>query len=1698
MLLRNRYRVVERLGSGGMGSVFAVEDLRAGGARLALKALWAKPGDDSLVATLRAEFRVLAVLRHPRLCRVYDFGRLLGADLGLGQPEGADGYFITRDLVSGVDLDRAAQQCARDVAHVCQLVADAARSLDVLHRAGLRHGDVKPPNVIVDASDRAHWIDFGLAVGEHVRLSAGTLAYVAPEVLAQRPVDRRADLYSLGITLYQLLAGALPSGGCHGPELVRWHLEAKAPSVRRARSDVPPALDALVTRLCSRDPADRFPTAEEVACALDACVGKGGSPRPRNAPLVIAPWDNGQVGGLEAVLARRLSGAGGPALVEIVGDAGMGKTTLLTEFAWRAQLEGAEVVRADPAVKGRPLGAIGSLVEQVAALTGKDVNLPAEGTEATRHECFAALARGLAEAATACPLLLLLDDVDLADDASRALARYLAHALPARAPLLLCVTRRPLSDEDPHRTARVGEVPRVVLGPLGAAQVTLLVRSALGLTDEKLVAKILLHTAGNPLHVVETLAKLVERGYVPSDALRDLGVPARLEEVIAEDLAQATPEELQVLEALSVLSRPADEALLSAVTGSAVGAPAGALLRRGLVTRDVGLRLDFARPAMKQAVYERLPVDERRRWHAACVSALTCAHATDDELSWHDVRAGDRQQAGSRALSSARRLARAHDPAAALQLSEEILALFLAEGEEPARLRELRLDIAELARLLGNCGRVESVLSPFFEARGFSDSAASATQVCRARVILGQAREEAGDPDGAEALLRAVVDESPGSEESLVATRELVRILLNRGRHKDAWQRALEALAWKTTTRVQELEAARIVATGLLGEDLEAAHKLELLAAENPGDPALRSMALNFAAVLAFRAGDYPQAKVRYQTAMEAAQATFDLGKVGALRLNLAALAFHAGDYARCLEELTLTIGLFLAVGSDVYVTRARRNLGHLLVELGAYEQARAELSLVATSAARLRLPIHEAGAHALLGIVAARGGDLALGRSLLEKARALYAQAGDPRELAETWLDTAEIELDADPSRADLDAVARALGEAEKAQGPATDPAKLARRLAMASELALRRGDAAQATALRVPLREASDAVRVLGARHVEWAVRARLAVVAELLGEPAEAFAHRAAALGFLEAALRDLPTEYRASFFQDPRRRALRARVLGDTGQVSAMSPAALPAETPPGRTVTLERLHRVLEIYRRMSSERDVDRLLELIMDTAVELTSAERGFLLIATDGDGTLSVAVARNLPGGEAPLRSDSTRYSRSIAEHVFQTGNPVVTGSAQRDPRFDEVQSVHALHLESVLCIPVHARGRIVGVLYMESRFVTGRFSPEELRLLMAFGDQVAIALENARLLSENTRRAGELLRAKQEIETLLGERTELLQRRTEELAVARRDLEDTRKRLARGTSAFGIVGRSEPMVRVLHLIERIAETEVPVLIQGESGTGKELVARAIHEQGRRAKKPLVSLNCGALPETLLESELFGHVRGAFTGADRTRRGLFQVADGGTLFLDEVGDTPLRMQVALLRAVQEKIIHPVGATEDIKVDVRIVAATNRPLFDMVKGGTFREDLFYRLNVVAIVLPPLRERQDDIPLLVDHFLDVIAVRMSTAKKGVTRDAMRLLVKYPWPGNVRQLEHVLTNACVMADAEVLDAGAVGLILDPLSAAPGPRVGEERRDKEKQRILDALEASGWNKTRASEKLGMPRRTFYRRLEEYDIA
>jgi len=506
----------------------------------------------------------------------------------------------------------------------------------------------------------------------------------------------------------------------------------------------------------------------------------------------------------------------------------------------------------------------------------------------------------------------------------------------------------------------------------------------------------------------------------------------------------------------------------------------------------------------------------------------------------------------------------------------------------------------------------------------------------------------------------------------------------------------------------------------------------------------------------------------------------------------------------------------------------------------------------------------------------------------------------------------------------------------------------------------------------------------------------------------------------------------------------------------------------APSRPRPSTDLERVNHVLLASRQVTGTLNLDELLARVVDAVVQIASADRGFLMLMRE-DGKLHFEIARSRD--EATLPPEEFQISWGIAEEAAHRRETVWVPDAVGSSLFQDRKSVRELSLRTVVALPILNTGRVLGVLYLDSHSIAHEFTPEDIAILEGFAAQVAVALENARA-------HGELKDSKNRLEI-------------ENLNLRRALKEESR---------YGIlVGRSSKMLRVIELLEKVIPTQVSVLVQGETGTGKELIARAIHLNGPRREKNFIAVNCGAVPENLLESELFGYRKGAFTGAAEDRVGLFEAADGGTLFLDEVGEMPAALQVKLLRVLQDSQIRRVGDTVTRRVDFRLVTATNRDLRAEVDAGRFRQDLFYRLNVVPISLPPLRERGEDVLLLAQHFLEHVARQQVKEIRGLGPDSRELLLRHPWPGNVRELENAMARAVALADS--------GFIIEPALFGLGPPVTRrwdgqhtlrETLDAvEAETIREALRQCDSNVSRAARALGVSRQHLHNRMNAHGI-
>jgi transcriptional regulator with GAF, ATPase, and Fis domain len=489
----------------------------------------------------------------------------------------------------------------------------------------------------------------------------------------------------------------------------------------------------------------------------------------------------------------------------------------------------------------------------------------------------------------------------------------------------------------------------------------------------------------------------------------------------------------------------------------------------------------------------------------------------------------------------------------------------------------------------------------------------------------------------------------------------------------------------------------------------------------------------------------------------------------------------------------------------------------------------------------------------------------------------------------------------------------------------------------------------------------------------------------------------------------------------------------------------------------------------EVSQAINSSLELKQVLNLIIDSALKITKGERGFIVLREPQTALLRVKVSRLMEAAE--LRDTEESFSRSIVKMVLNQGEPIITANAAKDERFKHQTSIIQQKLKSVIATPLKDKQkRVLGVIYLDSK-ITHCFRAEDLELMTIFSNQAAVAIENA-LLYE---------RLKDKNKQLGQERYYLKAEESKEFK--------------------SFIGQSKEMLEVFKNIEKATTTDTTILIQGETGTGKELVARAIHTQSARREYLFVPVNCGALSETLLDAELFGYEKGAFTGATSSKVGLFELANNGTLFLDEITETSPAFQVKLLRVLQEGEIKPVGSNQLKKVNVRIITSTNKDLAKLEADGSFRKDLFYRLNVFPIFVPPLRARKDDIKPLVEYFISKYNAKCQRRIKGIAKETLTLLLEYDWPGNVRELENVIERAVLVEESEIITPKSILLPQVKAVSLPPELVKKSFKEAkelfEKEYISQRLKETGGNITQLAKEIGLHRTSLHEIINRHRL-
>ena len=1660
-LFAGRYHILSTLGSGAQGVAFRVRD-NTNHREAVLKV--GLSGLEQLDGTMQ-EFEALRRLTIRGVAPVIELG-FATADPALLQatPElrnsDAPRPYLVRAWVEGTPLLAWRAKLSSHHDHqLARVIARLALVVEQLHLAGMVHGDLKPEHVLVvreDGRPEPVIIDFGLASHHTQNARGGTPGYLAPERLAGEPASFASDRFALGVVVAQALLGQrLPIS----PAV---HTGSLPPALHPLQLN--PALAGALARLLDTEPKRR-PNPIELHSAVQA---QDELPLLNSTPPLLPFVGRDRLNKLRALV----QSSHDTRVTFVVGPRGSGRSRFLQHALWERQ------AARHPCVSISTTAASWERIHQLghtlAALGGGTYDPPRPRGDR------AAFVLDVAEALShAMPDKVDIAWDDLGDSISGTSGEFEALVLSlSRAPKSVRLWAT-LTPEDHLHHARIADELECAVVHLEALR-----RSDL---DALSLPPFSLHPARlDSLHAQSQgwprrlQLELSRSGQESSDSHLD-PTPLWLQAFVALQSTPWTPKRIGsklsslLPKANQTLSRAIERGTLVAVPGPEHAYVLAARLPdlSRLQTRDVScLRAAIQLGAQSTALSDFL------------TSALDTSPRRQAE-AWKGVRDDLQRPHQAARTTSLLALALCHAPT--VELLEPFVDATLASNRIPQAIELLQdsphdepdwkqARLVTLARLSFSAGDLKACSDWL----ALLDDSLEPWQRAQVEHLRAQIQVRTGGSDARAHLNSA-------------------REALKRSEHPN------------TSALSAELHALEVAAAAYAGQSAPPAISIDRSALP----PTVHVRVLSLEAMAAYVRGQWDKATSHYRAALEVTDRAGLAQQRPLVLLNLGTSHHRRGRLA--LGRDFYHQGIRASTPSTKASTRAllRANLANLDIKLGRLHEARALLNVATRIASTHQLnSVVRFISHLLADIDAAEGHE--------SLALRVYARCAEEYRAAKDLRHAIELHLKAGLAAARAGQIETAKEHLAQAKPHLDEFADLRfEALVLDAELQLTLSGVEQLGGFDAYLRaleyglDQNNELGVLGQSRGLLQALDALPQPDALVHQELRALTSRAwrrVALSLTPDLRQALAKHLRLPHLlaQTPAQASFEIPTAPHSSSELALSGPSLPgpAARPSLRSSHPDaelrrRMFRMMSLARRILRERDLDSLIPSALDIALELSQAERGFVLLQHERD--FAVAFSRDLAGFAIP--EAQLQVSQTVAREVAQTGRPLRSTQAALAPHILAAASVQNIGLTALLCVPLRDGERVLGCLYLDHHKDPNVFGEDTLAMMSAYADLVAIALVRARTLIALEQERDAHQKAREQVEALLRDKEALLQ----DLSARCEALEaDLATRSQQGGLRFAyehIVAVSPPMRHVLQQVDRLAPTNLTVVVCGETGTGKEVIARAIHDNSPRSTMPFVAVNCGALTETLLESELFGHKRGAFTGAQRDRVGLFASAHGGTLLLDEVGEMSLGMQVKLLRVLQESKVRPVGDNKSVSVDVRVLAATHRDLDAMVDAGLFRQDLYYRLATLVLRLPPLRQRPEDIPFLIRRFVDQVAREQHIKAPAVTGPFVELCLQSDWPGNVRQLQHVVRAAVVLHQGADLDAATLRTLLPPpppsqqeTTTTPpttAPTTAGRPAKCSRAQVEAALRQSGGHRGQAARLLGVSTRTLTRYIRRFAL-
>jgi Nif-specific regulatory protein len=1622
----DRYEVVKKLGAGLSGEVFSVRD-RLRERTVALKLSHAAV--DS-VHHIEKEFFTLSQLNHPNIVRAIDFGRT------------ANRAHFTMEYVSGTPFT---EHRFNSKPLLYGTIAQILAALRYIHSRGLVHCDLKPGNVLFKRGG-PRLLDFGLAaVGDESTGARGSLAYIAPELFRGAKPDPRADLYSLGVLLYQNITGRLAFEGDTVTELVQQHVRRSPRRIKKKGVD--PAFVALVMKLLEVDPGHRYDSADSVLEDLGE-FSPGALEKlqkSRGAYVFSSPFVDREkeLGSVERALSECKKGRA--RVILVTGQEGSGKSRLAGELRARAQMSGFLVAAFEYLRSGKPSPSL----------------VPYAGR----------------------PSLFIVEDIHLADNHEISeIVRSIRRA--AENPFVFLVTGEPgrAIDHVWSLLTSAVSITRISLEPLGKAEAEEMVACILHeIADKRDVTEAVYGLAGGiPLLIEEATKSMVRSGVLERRrgkwrlhpaVLASIRPSRRSAWVMERQLDGTSEDERALLEVSSLAGTGIDVEAFREATGypeRSILRDLTTLVNRGLMVRGENGEFSPSNTHLASLVVGLVSDVRLKDLHLSLSRALLESHPVP--ATKHLLLGSEDSAALETGLKRARELAARGRTDDARLLYEIALKKSLAPNQRFAVLEEL-------SRVYDRSSEYRPGLESVYEAINVGEEIG--LDVGDLRIRAAAMHRKLGERAEAEGMLDGVLSGSPDSRTRCSALCDLAWIFMEKAQMEKALRTAKEGRDIAEATgdarclaRVYHTLGAILWSEGKVEPSEELLEKAVQLKIEL-GDHSSAADSLNNLGVICWSKGDMDGAESTYGKALKEFEKVKDQGGIAAVRTNLGLVAWTRGQWEKALSDYESAYAIQERIGDEEALARLDNIIGVAEEHLGNWSKAlfhfRRHLRFNRSRKDKKGVAVSLNS----IGELLFKLGALGRAANAFEKCLVLRRKSDDLEGEALCLLNLALVKSES--------------GDLEAARSHIENSIKIFTREKIEKDVG---------TAYRI------KAEILYKMNRVSAALRSsRKAMILSQKSEDRLELSQIYRTLGMLPGA----PPDERDNYFLESARIATDLNARYELGKTLLCHGSYLLARDG-GLAESVQKLSDATSIFRRLGAQRELRRakehcavavsriadlrgfgmgmlqvsalneiagligsivdiggFYERVVETMVRLLGAERGLLLMFAEDGRKLEVAAQSSM---DSATLEDATTLSKGVVKETRGKGVPVISDDAAHDPRFNRNRSVILNNIHSLLCVPLKIGNEIVGTLYVDSRLDRRLFSKDDIPFVSTLANLMSIAIQNARYHDEVRR---ENIHLQNEIRERYGLQS--------------------------------IIGRSPAMQQVFTSISRIADTDSTVLIRGETGTGKELVARAIHYSSKRSQKRLLTIDCGALPEGLLESELFGHKRGSFTGAVADKMGLFEVSDGGTVFLDEIGDAPMSVQSRLLRVLEQSEVRRIGEGHYRKVDVRIICATNKELEKEVQAGRFRKDLYFRLNVLGIRLPPLRERREDIPLLANYFVEQMGKELGKKVEGITPGAVRALMVYNWPGNVRELKNEMAKACTL-----LPESQVVQRCDLSEAVRGEmeRDGEERPLKkitggiERGMILESLRSNEWNRSKAARELGLSRQGLINKMRRYGIS